>query len=206
MLNVSKNKHRWKMSLNESSQQALEGDAETLAWTWKRDMESPKSYPINTDYAFWQIKQRIRNSKLSRPQTEQKLSGLPPPPPPPKQFSKLVYEGTICAAYEDQNAGRYIDALKQAALGDHAAFHKILNAIDRAYLIEHFGLDAAPKPRNHFLHRNLLEIADLLGVSDMKHEGILEFLDDLCPCGKMHRPDAIRKLRKRVAPKSDSKR
>lgn len=194
------------MSLNESSQQALEGDAETLAWTWNRDMESPKSYPINTDYAFCQIKQRIRNSKLSRPQTEQKLSGLPPPPPPPKQFSKLVYEGTICAAYEDQNAGRYIDALKQAALGDHAAFHKILKAIDRAYLIEHFGLDAAPKPRNHFLHRNLLEIADLIGVSDMKHEGILEFLDDLCPCGKMHRPDAIRKLRKRVAPKSDSKR
>lgn len=201
MLNVSKNQHRWKMSLGDSDHHALEGAAETLAWTWKMDIKNPKSYPLNTDYAFCQIKERIRDSQQhpSRPRTERKLSKLPPLPPPPTRFSELIDEGTISAVYEEQNTGRYGDALKLAASQNYLAFRRILNAIGQAYLINYFGPDAAPKPRVHFLHRNLLEIGDLLGLSDLKHDGIVEFLDDLCPCKKTHQPDAIRKLRKRLA-------
>ena len=200
MLNVSKNQHRWKEWLDESNHRALDGVAETLAWTWKTDRETPISYPLNTDDAFCQIKERIRDSQHpSGSRTERKRSRLPPVPPPPKRFSELVHERTIRAVYEDQNGGRYGDALKLAARKDQAAFRKILNAIGQAYLINYYGPDAAPKPRVHFLHRNLLEIADLLGLSDLKHEGIVEFLDDLCPCRKTHRPDTIGRLRKRLA-------
>jgi len=206
MLNVSKNQHRWKMSLDENNHRALQGAAETLAWTWKADMKTPKSYPLNTEDAFSRIKERIRDSQHpSRSRTERKLSKLPPPPPPPKRLSELIHERTVSAVYEDQNAGRYRDALKSAARGDYAAFRKILNAIGQAHDIDYFGPGVAPKPRIHFLHRNLIEIADLLGLSDLKHEGIVEFMDDLCPCRRTHRPDAIRKLRKRWAAKSDSK-
>jgi hypothetical protein len=199
MLNVS-NQHRWKMSLVGSDHRALDGAAGTLAWTWKMDIKSPKSYPLNTDYAFCQIKERIRDGQHpSLPPTERMRSKLPPPPPPPKRLSELIHERTIRAVYEDQNAGRYGDALKLAARQNYPAFRRILNAIGQAYLIDYFGPDAAPRPRVHFLHRNLLEIADLLGLSDLKHDGIVEFLDDMCPCRKTHQPDAIRKLRKRLA-------
>jgi hypothetical protein len=206
MLNVKKNRHRWKLSLDLPNLRMLEEFRETLAWAWKRDMEAPKTYPMNTWYAFFRIKKRIRESKsASRPYPEQQLLVMPPLPPPPTCLLELVSEGTICAAYEDQNAGSYSDALKRAARDDDTTFRKILNAIEQAYLIDRFGLDVAPQPRIHFLHRNLLEIVSLLGLGDLKHEGILELLDDLCPCGKMHRPDAIRKLRKRLETKSDSK-
>jgi hypothetical protein len=206
MLNVSKNQHRWKKSLDENNHRALEGAAETLVWAWKTDMETPKSYPLNTNYAFSQLKKRIRDiHHPSRSRTERKLSKLPPPPPPPKRFSELIDEKTIRAVYEDQNTGRYGDALKLAARGDHAAFRRILNDIGQAYLIDYFGLDATPKPRVHFLHRNLLEIADLLDLGDLNHAGIVEFLDDLCPCRRTHRIDAIRKLRKRLASVSTPK-
>jgi len=206
MLDVNKSRHRWKLSLDLPNRHTLEEFAETLAWAWKRDMRAPKSYPMNTEYAFSRIKKHIRESKSAgRPHPKRQLLRMPPPPPPPKCLLELVNEGTICAAYEDHNAGSYRDALKRAARDDDTTFRKILNAIERAYLIDRFGLDAAPQPRIHFLHRNLLEIAGLLDLGDLKHEGILEFLDDLCPCGKKHRPDATRKLRKRLATKSDSK-
>jgi hypothetical protein len=206
MLNVRKNRHRWKLSLDLPNRGMLEELTETLAWAWERDMEAPKSYPMNTEYVFFQIKKRItENKSATRSHPERQLLVISPPPPPPTCLLELVNEGTIRAVYEDQNAGSYGDALKRAARDDDTTFRKILNAIERAYLIDRFGLDVAPQPRIHFLHRNLLEIASLLDLNDLKHEGMLEFLDDLCPCGKGHRPDAIRKLRKRWAAKSDSK-
>lgn len=206
MLNVSGNQHRWKKSVDDKNRRLLEEATDTLAWAWKTDMNDPKSYPINTEYAFSQIKNQIKDRQLpSRIANRATVFELPAPPPPPKCFSELVSEGTIRAVYEDQNAGSYTDALKRAAKEDHATFRKILNAIGQAYLIDHAGPELAPKPRNHFLHRNLLEIADLLAISDLKHEGILEFFDDLCPCGKAHRPDAIRKLRKRWLSVSSAK-
>ena len=198
MLDVSRNQHRWRRSLDDENRRLLDEAANRLAWAWETDMEDPKSYPMNTDYAFSEIKRQIKDRQLpDRIANRTRVFDLPAPPPPPKCFAELVHEGTIRAVYENQNAGSYNDALKRAAKEDHATFRKILNAIGQAYLIDHAGPEVAPKPRNHFLHRNLLEIANSLDLSDLKHVGILEFFDDLCPCGKAHQPDAIRKLRKR---------
>src|SRR5262249_18729108 len=107
---------------------------------------------------------------------------------------------TIRAVYEQQNDGTYQEALKLAAFVDgkaSSAWRKILHAVDAAYLIDRYGDQAAPKPRVQFLHRELLKIAALADLNDLSHQGIVEFLDDLCPCGERHTAEAIRKLRKR---------
>ena len=36
-------------------------------------------------------------------------------------------------------------------------------------------------------------------MDDLTSEGFVEFFDDLCPCGKKHQADAIRKLGQRIA-------
>jgi len=199
--NVGKNQHRWKSSLGDDICSVLDNAAARLAWAWKVDMKYPRSFPMNTSYAFCEIDEWIKECKRrGEPRVERK--GLPiPSSRPPRRFSDLLDDRVIRAVFEDQNAGSYSAALKLAASGDKAAhrtFRKILKAVAPAYLICHFGDDAAPKPRVHFLHRSLLELATSLDLSDLTHDGIVEFLDDLCPCGKRHTADAIRKLRKRA--------
>jgi hypothetical protein len=201
--NVSKNQHRWKKSLNGEMCRVLNDAAKRLEWAWGVDIkEGSKSYPVNTHYAFYEIREWIEECQQpSRPEVEHKSLKSLLKVGPPKRFSELVHDGLIKTVYEDRNAGSYSDALRCAASGDRSAgraFRKILNAIKVAYFMDRYGPDAAPIPRVHFLHRNLLEIADLLKLADLTHEGIVEFLDDLCPCRKRHTPDAIRKLRKRA--------
>jgi hypothetical protein len=48
----------------------------------------------------------------------------------------------------------------------------------------------------HVLHRGLLGIAEHLIIDDP--DGIVEFLDDVCPCGKKHSIEALKKLQDRV--------
>jgi hypothetical protein len=202
------NQHRWKQFLSDHVRRVLEKVAERLEWEWKTDMEDPKSYPMNTDYAFAQIKRQITEGSRGRTQIAQQTIELPPSLPPPTHLSELVDERTIRAVYEQQNDGTYQDALKLAVSGDSqgfSAWRKILHAVSTAYLIDRYGHELAPKPRIQFLHRKLLEIADVAGLKELTHQGIVEFLDDLCPCGKKHKVDAIRKLRQRMAVKSSSK-
>lgn len=198
MLKVLKNQHRWKNSLGPEVCRVLEEGAETLKWAWGLDQQQdPKSYPQNTGIAFHQIKGQIGKGERPGQSAKRKRFRLRNPPPPPKNFSELINDITIKVVYEDQNAGSYKDALKGAARGDRSTFRKILRAVGQAYVIGEIGAEAAPPPRVNFLHKNFLEIAKLSGLNDLTDEGILEFLEDLCPCGKVHRPDALRKFRKR---------
>jgi hypothetical protein len=178
----------------------LEAAARGLAWAWKIDRESPKKFPVNTWYLFIQIDEQLRNAPVVRTGIK-----IPPPPPPPKKLSDLLEERTIRAVYQDQHGGKYEDALKQAAKGEdegYLAWRKIVRALDLAYVIKYHGLDFAPMPHVHFLHRELLKLADSEHLCDLSLEGIVEFFDDVCPCGKKHQPDAVRKLRKRAMSKS----
>ena len=195
MLDVGKNQHRWKKSVDDRIRGVLEEAAKGLEWAWKLDKKHARSYPINTWYLFVQIEERLEDKPVVRTGIK-----LPRPSPPPQSLSELVDDKTIGGIYEEQNEGSYKDALKQAAAGygeGTSAWRKILRAVDGAYANNFYGIEHAPKPKVHFLHRNLLEIASLAQLSDLTHEGIAEFLDDLCPCGKTHKPDAIRKLRVR---------
>lgn len=204
---MGKNQHRWKESLDADILGVLEDAAARLESAWKKDMKYPKSFPVNTNYAFGEIKEWIDECRRKgEPEIERRRLGIPRWRSP-KRFSDLVGDGVIRAVFEDQNVGSYSDALKLAASGDksaHRTFWKILKAIEPAYLISHFGDDAAPKPKVNFLHRNLLDLANFLRLSDLTHAGIMEFLDDLCPCRKRHTADAIRKLRKRAARRGPS--
>lgn len=173
----------------------LEEAARGLRWAWRVDGESPKKFPVNTWYMFIQIDEQLKNIPMSRTGIK-----IPPPPPPPEKLSDLLQEPTIRAAYQDQHDGSYEDALRQAAKGQgegYSAWRKIMRALDLAYVIMYQGLDFAPMPRVHFLHRSLLEVADSEHLCDLNLNGIVEFFEDVCPCGKKHQPDAIRKLRKR---------
>jgi hypothetical protein len=200
---VTKNLHRWRESLSAETNRVLEEAAERLEWAWSVDQKHPNSFPVNTDYAFAEIQEKLRYKSSSN--AVRKLLSLPPPP---KCLSDLLDEKTIKGVYEDQNDGSYEDALKRAAAGlpkGTSAWRKISQALSVAYMIDYYGLEHAPKPRVQFLHRNLLSIADSLDVGDMRHSGIVEFLDDICPCGKKHTSEAIRKLRKRWS-RAQSKR
>jgi hypothetical protein len=195
-LTVRENRHRWKTWITDRRvRQVLEEGAKGLQWAWRLDRKSPKRFPVNTWYLFIQIDEQLRNAPVARTGIK-----IPPPPPPPEELSDLLKERTIKAAYQDQHDGSYEDALKQAARGQdegYLAWRKIMRALDLAYVIIYQGLDFAPAPRVHFLHRKLLEVADSEHLCDLNFEGIAEFFDDVCPCGKKHQPDAIRKLRKR---------
>jgi hypothetical protein len=197
---VRGNQHRWKQWVSDHACCVLEKSAQRLKWTWDTDRKYPKSYPLNTDYAFAQIHSELREGSRDRSQSEQETRELPSPAPAPKRLSDLVHEKTIKAVYEQQNDGRYKDALKLAAYGEpkgSIAWRKILHAVNAAYLIHSYGEEFIPAPRVQFLHRNLLKIADVVEMDDVTHEGIVEFLDDLCPCGEKHEAETIRKLRNR---------
>jgi len=206
---VGVNQHRWKQSLSDYSRSVLEEAADRLDWAWQTDMKGPTSYPLNTNYAFGEIKGQIMEALRGRSRIIHQAIGLPPPPPPPGRLSQLVDERTIRVVYEQQHDGTYQNTLKLAASGDRkasSAWRRILRAVNAAYLIGHYGDEFIPKPRVQFLHRELLEIAEVAGLQDLSHQGIVEFLDDLCPCGKRHTAEAIRKLRKRLTAGKLSKR
>ena len=206
--NVGRNQHRWKLWVSDDARCVLEESVQRLKWAWETDKKYPKSYPLNTDYAFAQIQSQLTEGSRDRSQIVPQPPELPSPSPAPKRLSELVHEKTIKAVYEQQNDGKYENALKLAASGEREgaiAWRKILHAVNAAYLIHSYGDEFIPRPRVQFLHRNLLKIADITsmneltheGIQDLTHEGIVEFLDDLCPCGKKHEAETIRKLRKR---------
>jgi hypothetical protein len=168
--NVARNQHRWKRSVSDHARRVLEESAQGLKWAWETDKEYPKSFPINTHSAFAEIRSLLTKGSRDTSQIEQQT--VPSPPPPPKRLSELVKERTIKAVYEHQNDGGYEDALELAAsreMKGAIAWRKILHAVNAAYLISFYGLEFIPKPRVQFLHRNLLKIAEMVGMNDLTH-------------------------------------
>ena len=119
--NVGNNQHRWKSSLGEDICGVLDDAAARLAWAWKADMKYPRSFPMNTSYAFDEIDEWIKECQRGgEPKVE--LKGLPNPRSrTPKRFSDLVDDRLIRAVFEDQNVGSYSDALRLADSRDKAA-------------------------------------------------------------------------------------
>ena len=199
-MRVAPNQHRWKLSVSEDTLRVLEDSAKRLKWAWAFDKKDPKLFPINADYVFAEIDEQLSKDSQEESPIKPQPRKLPTLPRPPKNFSALVDEKTIKAVYEQQNEGSYEGALKLAGSGGRrgtSAWRKIWLAANDAYLIRFYGIEFIPRPRVQFLHRRLLEIAEQIELSDLHHPGIAEFLDDLCPCGERHKPEAVRKLRKR---------
>lgn len=197
MREVSKNQHRWKRWLDELSVRIVEDLGELLDWSWKRDSDYPKSYPVNTLGVFRQFHEQL-SPKHDR---KSKRRGLRRPPPV-RDFADLFHEADIKFIYEQQHDDLYSDALKIAAarnLGSSKAFHNLMKAAKASYDLSRGGEQYMPKPKIHFLHRELLEIAVRLALDDLTNDGLQEFFEDICPCGKKHNAEAIRKLKKRKA-------
>jgi hypothetical protein len=178
----------------------LDNGARSLARAWTNDRKYPHSYPINTSHVFAQLEQQIRLRSVPNTARGIRL----PPPQIPRALAELVTEKTIKAVYENQNVGSYKEALKQAAAAieeSASAWRKILRAIDAAYAIDRFGHEVAPAPRLHFLHRRLLRLAEseMLGGGYWRQNALQNFFNHMCPCGKAHKSDALRKLGQRLA-------
>jgi len=180
----------------------IDGAREHLTWAWETDRDGSWSYPVHTDQAFFEIKEEIKNVHSPSQHQPQRKSTKLRLKRTIQSFSELISDRTVEIVYESQNSGNYKDALNCAAFGqDRSArltFRRILKAAETAFEIDQIGIERFPKPRIHLLHRRLLELADQLGLSKLTHAGILEFLNDLCPCNSRHTIEAIRKLRKRA--------
>lgn len=74
-----------------------------------------------------------------------------------------------------------------------------LEAAEFSFLFGVYGDSFMPVPKVQFLHRQLLDIATLLRLDALTNKGLEEFFEDVCPCGKKHNAETIRKLRKRKA-------
>jgi hypothetical protein len=203
MPSVSKNQHRWRQWVTDDHKlNVIDGASERLTWAWETDRDGSWSYPVHTDQAFFEIKEEIKNvhpPSQAQPQRKHRKLRLKRTV---KNFSELISDRTVEIVYESQNSGNYKDALNCAAFGqDRSArltFRRLLKAAETAFEIDQIGIERFPKPRIHLLHRRLLELADQLGLGQLTHAGILEFLNDLCPCKSRHTIEAIRKLRKRA--------
>jgi hypothetical protein len=201
MLKVSKNPHRWKGSVDDRTRVLLDRCAKWLQRSWDLDKKNSGYYPMNTWMAFMETRDSLSTNSPEVPGKGIKVALAPRP----QTLLEFLSEKTISAIYHEQNEGSYSEALGQAIAGDAKSWKKILRAIDASYYVYLYGDQASPTPRNHFLHRNLLEIADLTLLGDLTHEGVVEFFDDMCPCGKKHQPDAVRKLRRRLARRLQAK-
>jgi hypothetical protein len=192
---VAINRHRWKWIDDQRARDLLEEAAGRLKRAWNTDKQSDR-YPINTWHQLAEIEKELEN-----PPVESKSRKLPPPAPPPQKLSDLVKERTLKAVYEDHNSGSYEEALKQAigwGPDSESAWRGILRALNLAFFINRYGIENAPRPRVHLLHRRILEITKKIPqIAELNLEGIVELFDDICPCGAKHTSDAIRKLKKR---------
>lgn len=184
------NQHRWKEWIeDERILRLFEEAIEDLRWAWEEDQKYPNSYPLNTSHRLDELKSQLAGE--ARDASPGKFLRSPPP----ETLQELVDEETISAIYEEQNDGTYKEALKLAASGTEdasRAWQKIRRSIDAAYGFCRFGI--LPKPRVQFLHRNLLELLQSKHLRDLSLEGVIEFFEDVCPCGDKHKPDAIRKI------------
>lgn len=198
---MTTNRDAWRGSVDDPRLlPILDAGATTLAWAWSIDSKNPQAYPINTSHAFAQLEQQLLDRSVPNTSID-----LPRPSfQSPRTLTELVSEKTIKAVYENQNVSSYEAALKQAAAATQesaSAWRKILRAIDRAYAIDCFGYEVAPGPRLHFLHRHLLRLAelDILFGGGWRQTPLRDFFNHMCPCGKAHKSDALRKLSKRLA-------
>ncbi len=196
---VTNSQRRWKNSLTEKGVAILENLAEELRHIWAEDSKYPKAYPLSTNDLFREAKLRLLNRKISWSRTGK----LPPVPAPPKRFAELFEERDIKALYEDKFSDSYDEAIRLAGIGGQGAgkaVHKLLKVAREAYYVR-MGCEY-PAPRVHFLHRQLLELAEFIEIDDLTNKGLEEFFDDTCPCGKKHKAEAIRKLKIRKQSRS----
>jgi hypothetical protein len=202
MQSVDNDQHRWRKWVSDKRKLGVIDDTrEKLIWAWKTDCDKSWSYPVHTDQVFFEIKQmiqkhqssiQVRQTEVIKPKSKRSI----------ESFSELISERTLELVYESQNSGNYQDALNCAAFGrDRLArrtLRRILKAAEIAVEIDQIGIERFPKPLIHLAHKRLLELAGQLGLNGLTHAGILEFVNDLCPCGKKHTLEQIRKLRIRA--------
>jgi len=87
-------------------------------------------------------------------------------------------------------------ALEKESRGDLKAHKQIVRAKDEFWQLGH-GLRVAPFKVNE-THSDLIEVGLNLGLGSLTAEELADCFDYLCPCGKEHDADALKKQRGRV--------
>lgn len=87
-------------------------------------------------------------------------------------------------------------AMEKERAGDLDAHKQIVRATDEFWQLQH-GFRVLPF-KVHEIHSDLMELGFGLGLRKLSAEELADCFSQLCPCGKQHDADAMKKQRRRV--------
>jgi hypothetical protein len=87
-------------------------------------------------------------------------------------------------------------ALQRENMGDLNAHNQIVRARDEFWKLAH-GY-RVPRYKVSEIHSDLIELGLNLGLNRLTFEELAECFDDMCPCGREHAADALKRQFKRV--------
>lgn len=88
-------------------------------------------------------------------------------------------------------------AASAAQRGDFEAYKRI-EKIERIEYQETFRLGHVPQAKEHAKHSLLFLMGLELGLEKLSAEELADCFDELCDCGEVHDPDALKKQRPRL--------
>jgi hypothetical protein len=88
-------------------------------------------------------------------------------------------------------------AFKRADSGDLDAYRRVERTRQEAYRLRH-RLGGIPAAKEHPQHAPLLSMGMELGLECLTAEELADCFDEICPCGKVHDPEALKKQRSRL--------
>jgi hypothetical protein len=131
----------------------------------------------------------------------------------PKPSSQSWFEGMvnpICLSHaylewlHECRHGRSLDQDTEAERGGDPEALRRLQRTDADYFRIRNGEASQPTKRK-VDHLAILEIVYYFGLGNLTAEELAECLDQVCPCGQLHTADVLKRLRRQIYAKRESK-
>jgi len=174
-----------------------------LAQVWKESIMAFNRLGPNTHLKIvTDIKARLDN-QLN--EIQRKYSGKVPPAPNAFAAQVIFSDAALQSKSNNQGVAEWIhfqrhrtplklDIAKRESK-DHEASRRILRTV--ADMEARRCGKGIKDFKGELEHRNMLEALWGFGVEGLTPEELVIFFDEYCPCGKVHDPDALKKLRNR---------
>jgi len=163
-------------------------------WDW--DDQGTKSFPMNTAQLLYEIEGRLKGRR-PRHRKPRKL----PHPAVPKRLQDILPESTVRRVHEYLHEEPFHEALAELHEPNNRsrALHRIKETIDSSLYAEHYGYESLPKPRGHWLHRQVLGALTAVAPGKLSDSEMVKLFDYICPCGSEHNREAMKKFRWRLS-------
>lgn len=114
-------------------------------------------------------------------------------PPSPAEKVERVFDWFF---FRRNRSPRWL-AMEREKEGDLEAHSQLVRARDEFWLLQN-GHGPVPSFKVDATHSDLLELGLHHGLSKLTAEELADCFQELCPCGNLHNPDALKKQRGRV--------